>query len=310
MPFADTSVILFDEATKIVLDSYKSFSPVLADLIKDIIKSKRIDAPVKKIKISGAYNYSFVLPGYKPVSFVFLNYLGSAREVMTYAHELGHAVHGILAGKAQGPLMCQAPTAYAETASVFGEKTTFKFLKKKLREEGDNKSLLAMIMSKIEDVINTVVRQIGFSNFERRLHGMGTSYNKWGEPKKYSAEELNKIWLETLKEFYGQDGDIFTYENSEYLWSYISHFHRPFYVYGYAFGQLLTESLYAQQLHFGDKFELLYLDLLKTGSTKNVVELLKPFSLDPTNEKFWAEGINVGLGEMIKEAEELSKTFL
>lgn len=310
MPFADTSAIHFDEATKIVLDSYKSFSPVLADLVKNIVDSKRIDAPVKKNKISGAYNYSVVLPGYKPASFVFLNYLGSARDVMTYAHELGHAVHGILAGEAQGPLMCHAPTAYAETASVFGEKTTFNFLKKKLREEGNNKSSLAMIMSKVEDAINTVVRQIGFSNFERRLHGMDYSYSKWEELKKYSAEELNKIWLETLREFYGQDGEVFTYENSEYLWSYIPHFHRSFYVYGYAFGQLLTESIYAQQSHFGDKFEPLYLDLLRAGSTKNVVELLKPFGLDPTSEKFWAKGIDAGLGEMIKEAEELSETFL
>jgi len=310
MPFADTSVISFDEATKIIIDSYRSFSPILAGLVENTIKLKRIDAPVKKGKISGAYNYSLVLPGYKPASFVFLNYLGSARDVMTYAHELGHAVHGLLAGEVQGPLMFAAPTAYAETASVFGEKTTFNFLKKKLREEGDNRSLLAMIMSKIEDAINTVIRQIGFSNFERRLHGNSPSYNRWEESKKYSVKELNEIWLETLKEFYGKDGEVFTYENAEHLWSYISHFHRPFYVYGYAFGQLLTESLYAQQARFGDKFEPLYLDLLRAGSTKDAIELLRPFGLNPTSEKFWIEGINVGLGAMIKEAEELSRNIL
>ena len=161
--------------------------------------------------------------------------------------------------------MFHAPIAYCETASVFGEMTTFTFLKDRLIRSGDKNSLLALIMAKIDSTINTVVRQIGFSNFERRLHGMDESYTAWTEPKKRSVEELDAIWLKTAQELYGKEGEIFTYENSEHLWAYIPHFHSPFYVYGYAFGELLTQSLFAQRQRLGAKFEPLYLDLLRSG---------------------------------------------
>ena len=307
MPFADTTVVPFEKAMTTVLEAYESFSPTLAGLIRKSIEEKRIDAPAEKGRRAGAYNYSIVLPGNIPASFTFLNYFGSNRDVMVLAHELGHGVHGLLAGEAQGPLMFGAPTAYAETASVFGEMTTFNFLKKQLVAKGDKKSLLALVMSTIDDTVNTVVRQIGFSNFERRLHGMDASYIKWGEPKKHSVEEVSAIWLETLKDLYGEDGDIFTYEDANLLWSYVSHFHRPFYVYGYSFGQLLTQSLYAQQSRIGERFEPLYLDMLRSGSTKNAVELLEPFGLDPRDPKFWSDGIKVGLGALVQEAEDLSR---
>jgi oligoendopeptidase F len=307
MPFADTTRIPFDEAAGIVEKSYESFSPTLTALVKTFFADRRIDVPVAKEKRSGAFNSSHVLPGGKAVSFTLLNYLGSNRDVMTLAHELGHGVHGILAGEAQGPLMFHAPIAYCETASVFGEMTTFTFLKERLMQAGDKSSLLALIMAKIDSTINTVVRQIGFSNFERRLHGMDETYSTWSEPKKRSVEELDAIWLKTAQELYGKDGEIFTYENSEHLWAYIPHFHSPFYVYGYAFGELLTQSLFAQKEKLGTKFEPLYLDLLRSGSTKDVVELLAPFGLDARNEAFWNDGITVSLGALIQEAEELSR---
>ncbi len=307
MPFADSVVVPFKDALKIVLEAYESFSPALAELIRAFVKQKRIDAPAIKGKQGGAFNCSVVLPDGDPVTFTFLNYLGSGRDVMTLAHELGHGVHGLLAGKAQGPIMNHAPIAFCETASIFGEMTTFNFLKKRLAEAGDQKSLLALIMSAIDDTINTAVRQIGFSNFERRLHGMDSSYEKWGTPKKYSVEEVNAIWLKTLKEMYGKDGDVFTYENTEHLWSYIPHFHRPFYVYGYAFGQLLTSGIYARQAALGDKFEPLYLDMLRSGSTKNAIELLKPFNINPEDKKFWTSSIETGLGALVKQAEKLSR---
>jgi oligoendopeptidase F len=308
MPFADTTFIPFDEAAEIVTSSYKGFSPTLAGIAGRFFADRRIDAPATKEKRHGAFNSSHVLPGGTPVSFTLMNYLGSNRDVMTLAHELGHGVHGILAGEAQGPLMYHAPIAYCETASVFGEMTTFMFLKNRLREKGDDRSLLALLMSKIDGMINTVVRQIGFSNFERRLHGMDESYTTWSAPAKLSADKLNGIWLKTAQELYGEEGEIFTFENSECLWAYISHFHSPFYVYAYAFGELLTQSLFAQRERLGLSFEPLYLDLLRSGSTKDVVELLAPFSLDPMNRAFWEEGIAVSLGAFIEEAEQLSRS--
>jgi oligoendopeptidase F len=307
MPFADTSVIPFDEAANIVTTSFESFSPTLTTIVKTFFTERRIDAPVVKEKRHGAFNSSHVLPGGKAVSYTLLNYLGTGRDVMTLAHELGHGVHGILAGEAQGPLMFHAPIAYCETASVFSEMTTFTFLKGRLMRSGDKKSLLALIMEKIESTINTVVRQIGFSNFERRLHGMDASYSTWAEPKKRSVEELNGIWLQTAKELYGEEGEVFTYENTSHLWAYIPHFHSPFYVYGYAFGELLTQSLYAQRQRLGARFEPLYLDLLRSGATKDVVELLAPFGLDARTAAFWNDGISISLGALIKEAEQLSR---
>ena len=278
-------------------------------IVKSFFADRRIDAPATREKRHGAFNSSRVLPGGVPVSFTLLNYLGSNRDVMTLAHELGHGVHGILAGEAQGPLMFHAPIAYCETASVFGEMTTFSFLKERLKRTGDIKSLLALIMSKIDSAINTVVRQISFSNFERRLHGMDETYTTWSTPAKLSAEKLSAIWLKTTQELYGEEGEIFTYENADHLWAYISHFHSPFYVYAYAFGELLTQSLYAQRARLGAKFEPLYLDLLRSGSTKNVVELLAPFALDPMSEAFWADGIKTSLEASIEEAEELSNAI-
>jgi len=309
MPFADTTVIPFDEAADIVTTSYESFSPTLTTIVRSFFADRRIDAPVVKEKRHGAFNSSHVLPGGKPVSFTLMNYLGGNNDVMTLAHELGHGVHGILAGEAQGPLMFHAPIAYCETASVFGEMTTFSYLKGRLTRAGDTKSLLALIMAKIDATINTVVRQIGFSNFERRLHGMNESYTKWEEARKRSVEELDALWLATAQELYGPEGEVFTYENCSHLWSYIPHFHSPFYVYGYAFGELLTQSLFAARERLGTRFEPLYLELLRSGSTKNVVELLAPFGLDARSEAFWRDGITVSLGALLEEAEEMSRAM-
>jgi oligoendopeptidase F len=307
LPFADTTVVSFDKAMSTVLAAYESFSPTLTGIIKEFISARHIDAPATEGKRGGAFNYSVVLPGNLPHSFTFLNYLGSNHDVMTLAHELGHGVHGILAGEAQGALMFHPPIAYCETASVFGEMTTFSFVKQQLAENGDRGALLALLCQKIEGMLNTVVRQIGFSNFERRVHGMDAAYAEWREPKKLSVAELDALWLATAQELYGGEGEVFTYENTSHLWAYISHFHRPFYVYGYAFGELLTQSLYAQRARLGERFEPLYLDLLRSGATKNVAELLAPFGLDPTEETFWAEGVRVSLEAMIAEAEGLAR---
>lgn len=307
LPFAGETVVPFDEALRMVHEAYQSFSPTLAQLVFESYEKRRIDAPTGKGKRGGAFNASVVLPGGKSASWTFLNYLGSSRDVTTLAHELGHGVHGLLAGEAQGPLMCEPPIAYCETASVFGEMLTFGYLKQRLLARGEEKAYLALLMSKMDDMINTVVRQIGFSNFERRLHGMDERYARWEKPRKHSPAELGALWHTTLKELYGEEGDVFTYEHTENLWAYVSHFHSPFYVYGYAFGELLVHSLYAKQGSVGWDFEKLYLDLLRSGSTKDAVELLKPFGLDPTSKKFWSDGIALSLGAMLAEAEMLSE---
>ncbi|MEK7628141.1 MAG: M3 family oligoendopeptidase [Patescibacteria group bacterium] len=307
MPFSDTTKVSYADAIKMVEEAYASFSPTLSELVKDFVRGHCIDAPATKGKRGGAFNMSVVLPGKKPASWTFLNYLGSSRDVMTLAHELGHGVHGILAGREQGPLMAHAPIAYCETASVFGEMVSFNFLKEKLKTSNDALSYLALLMGKIDDILNTAVRQIGFSNFERRIHGMDASYRSWGEVQKLSVKDLAQIWRETLVEMYGAEGEVFTYENTENMWTYVSHFHRPFYVYGYAFGELLTHSLYAKRGELGDKFEPLYLDLLRSGSTKDAVELLAPFGLRPDSKEFWTTGISLSLGALLAEAETLSK---
>jgi oligoendopeptidase F len=298
LPLADTTIIPFDEALQMVIEAYRSFSPTLARLVAETVAARRIDAPPAKGKSSGAFNCSVVLPGNQPVSFNLLNYFGSNNDVSTMAHELGHAVHGLLASEAQGPLMHNAPIAYAETASIFGEMTTDTFLRKRLLAQGDKQNLLAFLAAKLDRMMGSVVRQISFSNFERLLHGT---------PAKLSVDELCVNWVNVTCDMYGPEGDVFEYRDMDHLWAYIDHFHRPFYVYGYACGELLTQSLYAKCANTGPDFELRYLEMLRAGGTKDAIALLQPFGLDPTDPEFWANGIKVSMGRMIDEAETLAR---
>lgn len=293
LPFESRRVIPYGEAQRIVIDSYRSFSPTLAQMFEGLVAAHRVDAHVVPGHESGAFNLSASLPVGRPGSWVFLNYLGSTRDVMTLSHEGGHAVHGLLAGEAQGALMQGAPTAYAETASVFGEMTTYQYL---LAQIGDDpRERLALVAGKIDDAMNTAVRQTSFSRFEQEVHGA---------KRRLSPAELDAIWLKVTAELYGADGEVFAYRDMEHLWSYIPHFHRPFYVYGYAFGELLTQSLYAVKDTVPD-FEAKYLDLLRAGGTKDAVALLAPFGLDPRNPEFWANGLRVSLAEKVTEARRL-----
>ncbi len=296
IPFESKSYIDWDKSVDIVLNAYNNFSPTLANLIKDSFKNNRIDAPVYKGKTSGAYNYTIVCNSSKVYTWTFLNYMGSIRDVMTLAHELGHSVHGQLAGKEQGVLQVQAPMAYAETASIFGEMLTFEYLISKIK---DKREKLALLLSKANDWINSVNRQISFSFFEQKAH----EKRKAG---KLSIDDFNSIWLEVSKQMYGEDGEIFKYENMQNLWCYVGHFMRPFYVYAYAFGELFTQSLFAIK-NKNKNFEKLYIDMLKSGSTKNATDLMKPFGLDPRNENFWINGIDISIKKWLDEAEILIK---
>jgi len=290
LPFSSDKKIGYGEALSLVLSSYRAFSPEIADILEEVAREGRIDAPNFKGKTSGAYNYTIVAKGGRTLSYVLLNYLGRERDVMTLAHELGHAAHGMLAGRAQGALMHSAPTAYAETASIFGEMLAFEKL---LAGARPGKERLALLMGKCNDWINSVGRQICFSEFEQELH----LRRREG---KLSEADLNEIWVRKSKEFYG---DIFDYKHMESLWSYVGHFMRPFYVYSYAFGELFTQSLYAKRDM--PEFEKLYIGMLASGGTRDAAALMAPFGLNPKDADFWKKGIECSIARWLDEIERL-----
>jgi oligoendopeptidase F len=290
------TIIPWDEAVHIVKEAYRSFSPMLASLIDEVITGGDIDAAVSSKKEFGAYCWSTVLPAPVGVkSYVFLNYTGTPDAVETLAHEMGHAVHGLLSGRAQGPLLLEAPMAFAETASTFGEYVAFEYLLGNLSSTEDR---FRMIMGKVVHALNTVVRQIGFSCFEQEVHARRAH-------SELTSEQFSEIWLRVCKEFYGEEGDVFSYKDVEHLWSYVSHFHSPFYVYSYAFGDLLTAALHRRKSELGDEFEKLFIDLLSAGNSKDIVELLKPFGIDPREPVFWEQAMEEGMGKMLQECERL-----
>ncbi len=303
LPVNDSSIVMWDEGFAMVKDAFGSFSPTLRKLVEEMVENKCIDAPVYKGKTSGAFCCGVAAPGNngeaKPMVYVMLNHLGKRRDFMTVAHELGHAVHYTLSVKSQNALMYDSPLAYAETASIFAEMVTFEHMMKKC---DDDKERLALYVSKMDDFINSVVRQISFSYFEQQAHAKRAQ-------GKLTTEDFCNVWLDVSKRFYGEDGDVFSFKNMENMWCYVGHFMRPFYVYAYAFGELFTQSLYAVKDQFGDDFEPMYLDMLRSGGTKDAVALMKPFGLDPKNPEFWKKGIEESLGKWLDEAECISEAL-
>ncbi|MGJ5082336.1 M3 family oligoendopeptidase [Bradyrhizobium sp. HKCCYLS3013] len=287
LPFAANATIAWPEAKSMVLTAYRGFSPEMADIAQRFFDHSWIDAPVRPGKAPGAFSHP-TTPSAHP--YVLMNYQGKPRDVMTLAHELGHGVHQVLAAK-NGALMAPTPLTLAETASVFGEMLTFKRL---LSETKDAKQRQALLAGKVEDMINTVVRQIAFYSFERAVH----TERKNGE---LTAERLGQIWLSVQTESLGEAIEIKPgYEN---FWMYIPHFiHSPFYVYAYAFGDCLVNSLYAVYEHAADGFAERYLAMLSAGGTKHYSELLAPFGLDAKDPRFWDGGLSVIAG-MIDELE-------
>jgi len=287
LPAEDTREVPWAEAKDMVLSAYGAFDPQMAEIARTFFDRNWIDAPSRPGKAPGAFAHPTV-PSAHP--YVLLNYLGKTRDVMTLAHELGHGVHQVLAAD-QGPLMASTPLTLAETASVFGEMLTFQAL---LRQTTDPKKRKALLASKVEDMINTVVRQIAFYTFERKVH----EARKQGE---LTPEQVNAIWLEVQAESLG-DGIRFG-DGYETFWTYIPHFiHSPFYVYAYAFGDCLVNSLYARYRESEQGFQAKYFAMLKAGGTKHHSELLKPFGLDATDPTFWDKGLSVISG-MIDELE-------
>ncbi len=289
LPKVPAPVIGWDEAKATVLSAYGAFSPKMAEIAEQFFTRRWIDAPVRPGKAPGAFSHPTV-PSAHP--YVLLNYQGKARDVMTLAHELGHGVHQVLAAP-NGALMAPTPLTLAETASVFGEMLTFRRL---LAATTDRQQRKAMLASKVEDMINTVVRQIAFYTFERRIH----TERRNGE---LTAERIGAIWMEVQSESLGPAIEL--KPGYETFWTYIGHFiHAPFYVYAYAFGDCLVNSLYAvyEQAHEG--FAERYLAMLAAGGTKHHSELLKPFGLDARDPAFWRGGLSL-LERMIGELEKL-----
>jgi len=287
LPFAATGSIAWPEARNMVLSAYRGFSPEMANIAERFFTDRWIDAPVRPGKAPGAFSHP-TTPSAHP--YVLMNYQGKPRDVMTLAHELGHGVHQVLAAK-QGALMAPTPLTLAETASVFGEMLTFKRL---LGETRNAKQRQALLAGKVEDMINTVVRQIAFYSFERAVH----TERRNGE---LTAERIGEIWLGVQGESLGPAIDI--RPGYESFWMYIPHFiHSPFYVYAYAFGDCLVNSLYAVYEHAQSGFAERYLSMLAAGGTKHYSELLKPFGLDAKDPKFWDGGLSVISG-MIDELE-------
>lgn len=281
----DTS-FAWDEAVALVQDAYRAFSPELAKVGKKFFDNAWIDVPVRAGKSPGAFAHPTV-PSAHP--YLLLNYLGKTRDVMTLAHELGHGVHQVLSAE-QGALMADTPLTLAETASVFGEMLTFQEL---LNRETNKKRRTLLIASKVEDMLNTVVRQIAFCEFERKVHAK----RRFGE---LSVAEIGEIWMNVQKESFGSSVTI----HPEYhvYWMYIPHFiHTPFYVYAYAFGDCLVNSLYGVYLREkaagkGKAFVEKYLTMLRAGGTLRHKELLKPFGLNAAKPDFWQAGLDVIAG--------------
>lgn len=278
LPSSDERFFDWETAKTTVMEAYARFSPELAEVAAPFFAKGWIDAPIKEGKSPGAFAHPTV-PSAHP--YLMLNYQGKARDVMTLAHELGHGVHQVLAGP-QGALMAPTPLTLAETASVFGEMLTFRSM---LDKTTDPKARFAMLSSKVEDMLNTVVRQIAFYSFERRVH----TARKAGE---LTADQLNAIWMEVSRESLGPS--ITLNDGYEAFWSYIPHFiHSPFYVYAYAFGDCLVNSLYAQYEKASEGFAERYFELLKAGGSKHHSELLKPFGLDARDPQFWSLGLGM-----------------
>ena len=289
LPKVAQRTIPWGDARATVLTAYGAFSPKMADVAEQFFTKNWIDAPVRPGKQPGAFAHPTV-PSAHP--YVLLNYMGKPRDVMTLAHELGHGVHQVLAAP-NGALMAQTPLTLAETASVFGEMLTFRKL---LAETTDKKQRKAMLAAKVEDMINTVVRQIAFYSFERKVHGERRS----GE---LTSDKLCELWMSVQGESLGPAIEL--KPGYETFWAYIPHFmHSPFYVYAYAFGDCLVNSLYAVYEKSASGFAESYLEMLAAGGTKHHAELLAPFGLDARDPKFWDGGLSV-IARLIEELEGL-----
>ncbi len=289
LPFQSQSIYSWKDARQIVTDAYSNFDKRAGNIVNKFFDNSWIHAPVIQGKSPGAFAASTV-PSVHP--FILVNYQGKARDIATLAHELGHGIHQYLAGQKQTYFNSATPLTLAETASVFGEMLTFKSLLSITTKENERKGLLA---NKVEDMLNTVVRQIAFFEFEKHIHHQR-------KIKELSVDEICKIWIDVQKKSLGPS--IKFNDDYKYFWSYIPHFiHSPFYVYAYAFGDCLVNSLFNVYESKLPKFEDKYITLLESGGSDTYDKLLKPFGLNPKKKDFWQKGVNV-IENLIDQLEE------
>jgi len=287
LPMQDSRTVGWDAAQDTVTRAYAAFDPRMAELAQPFFDKGWIDAGVKPGKAPGAFAHPTVTDVHP---YVMLNYLGKPRDVMTLAHELGHGVHQVLAAE-QGELLSSTPLTLAETASVFGEMLTFRRMLDAAGTDAERKVLLA---GKVEDMINTVVRQIAFYDFECKLHAA----RREGE---LTPDDINALWMSVQAESLGPAFDFM--DGYETFWAYIPHFvHSPFYVYAYAFGDGLVNALYAVYEENPDGFQDKYFEMLKAGGSKHHSELLAPFGLDASDPAFWDKGLSM-ISRLIDELE-------
>ncbi|MCR8826305.1 M3 family oligoendopeptidase [Pseudosulfitobacter koreensis] len=276
LPLEDPKPVSWEAAEKTVMDAYNAFDPRMGEIAAPFFTKGWIDAPVKPGKAPGAFAHPTVTDVHP---YVMLNYLGKPRDVMTLAHELGHGVHQVLAAD-QGEMLSSTPLTLAETASVFGEMLTFRKMLDGAKTNAQRKVLLA---GKVEDMINTVVRQIAFYDFECKLHAA----RRGGE---LTPEDIGELWMSVQGESLGPAFDFM--DGYQHFWAYIPHFvHSPFYVYAYAFGDGLVNALYSVYEEGAEGFEDKYFDMLRAGGSKHHKELLAPFGLDASDPAFWDKGL-------------------
>ena len=287
LPMEDKRIVGWDAARETVMSAYAGFDPRMAEIAEPFFTKGWIDAGVKPGKAPGAFAHPTVTDVHP---YVMLNYLGKPRDVMTLAHELGHGVHQVLAAE-QGEMLSSTPLTLAETASVFGEMLTFR---KMLSEAKTDAQRRVMLAGKVEDMINTVVRQIAFYDFECKLHAA----RREGE---LTPEDIGALWMSVQGESLGPAFEFM--DGYEHFWAYIPHFvHSPFYVYAYAFGDGLVNALYAVYEENPEGFQDKYFDMLKAGGSMHHTALLAPFGLDATDPTFWGNGLSM-ISSFIDELE-------
>ena len=271
----------YREACDIVLNMFGRFSRVFQDIARDFIEKSWIDVYPAKSKTSGAFSHSCCCDVHP---YILLNYFGSVRDISTLAHELGHGIHQTLSSK-NGSLLSNTPITLSEVASLFSEKLLFEDMYQQTKNDLER---IDLICSKLDDTINSVMRQIAFFEFERRAHELR-------KERELSNQDFCKIFLDTQNECLGSAVNIDPVIGN--YWTYISHFfHSPFYVYAYAFGEIFTNALYETYKKSGSEFVETYIDVLSRGGIDRYDVVASRFGLDTGSVKFWKSGV-----ELIKD---------